>query len=248
MKGWVKLHRKIEDNPLWFREKFTRGQAWIDLLLGANHIAKTIIIRGIAIKIKRGQLGWSEVTMSKRWQWSRKKVRRFLKLLETEQQIKQQKYLYITTIVTILNYDKYQSGTASDTASDTAKEQQRDSKRHITKNVKNGKNIPSSASAAEKKPKHNFLGAEIIKALEGVDPKNKTYYSNKTQRAACDFLLDEYGLGSVLSVIEILPQTNQMPYMPTINSPNDLKEKWVKLKDGLQKKRVEITSKGRGVA
>ena len=31
------LHAKLQDNPLWTCEAFTRGQAWVDLILLANH-------------------------------------------------------------------------------------------------------------------------------------------------------------------------------------------------------------------
>jgi len=106
--GWVRLHRKIENNFLWFLEPFTKAQAWIDLFLNANHQDSKIDVRGNIIEIKKGQIGWSELTMCKRWKWSKGKVRRFLKLLETEQQIIQQKDRYITTIITIINYDDYQ--------------------------------------------------------------------------------------------------------------------------------------------
>lgn len=115
-KGWVRLHRKIEDNFLWFLEPFTKAQAWIDLFLNANHRPTTIQIRGNIVPLKRGQIGWSELTMAARWTWSKGKVRRFLKLLEIEQQITQQKDRYITTVLTILNYEQMQSDTADNTA------------------------------------------------------------------------------------------------------------------------------------
>jgi len=115
-KGWVRLYRHIEDNPLYFLESFTKAQAWIDLFLNANHKDGFISIRGNIVKIKRGQIGWSELTMASRWAWSKGKVRRFLKWLETEQQIKQRKDRYVTTIITILNYEKFQSDTADGTA------------------------------------------------------------------------------------------------------------------------------------
>lgn len=136
-KGWVRLHRKIEDSPLWFAEPFTKAQAWIDLFLYANHKQAKIFIRGIEIEVKRGQLAWSEVTMAKRWKWSRKRVRNFLKYLEKEQQITQSKDRYITTLATICNYETHQK----DTAEDTAEEQQKNSRGYINNNDKNDKNV-----------------------------------------------------------------------------------------------------------
>lgn len=89
----------------------------------------------------------------------------------------------------------------------------------------------------------NPLGSEIIKAFEEVDPKNKTYYGNKTQRASCDFLIQEYGLEQVLKVIQILPKTNGIQYLPTITSPSQLKEKWKTLETSLKRKKNEAQEK-----
>ena len=136
-KGWVRLHRKIEDSPLWFSESFTKAQAWVDLFLYANHKQAKIFIRGIEIEVKRGQLAWSEVTMSKRWKWSRKRVRNFLKYLEKEHQIVISQDRFVTTLITIINYDNHQK----DTAEDTAEEQQKSSRGYINNNDKNVNNV-----------------------------------------------------------------------------------------------------------
>lgn len=80
---------------------------------------------------------------------------------------------------------------------------------------------------------------DVIKAFEAVDPKNKTYYGNRTQRSAVAFLLAEYGLAKVLARIAVLPRTNGLPYFPKINSPHELKEKWVKLEDAVKSRMAE---------
>jgi len=155
-KGWISLHRKITENEIWFLEPFTKAQAWIDILLNANYSKKSIQIRGNVVFIERGQLGWSELTMAKRWSWSKNKVRRFLKWLETKQQIEQQKDRFITTIITVLNYESYQNDTADDTADDTAERQQKDSRRYITnkdnKDNKDNKNIDTYVDQRGKEP------------------------------------------------------------------------------------------------
>lgn len=89
----------------------------------------------------------------------------------------------------------------------------------------------------KKKTEFDPLGAEVLKAFEEVDPKNKTYYGNKTQRGACDYLLKEYGMDEILKRISVLPRTNKLLYFPKINCPNDLKEKWIKLNDAVAAKR-----------
>lgn len=53
MEGWIKLHRKLSDNPLWTCEPFTKGQAWVDLILLANHEYNYFYKRGIKIEVQR---------------------------------------------------------------------------------------------------------------------------------------------------------------------------------------------------
>lgn len=100
-------------------------------------------------------------------------------------------------------------------------------------------NSNTNTNTNVKKVKNKFSqeSADIIKLFEIVDVKNKTYYSNKTQRGASDFLIDEYGFDKVSKVIGLLPQTNQLDYFPRITSPNELKEKWTKLATALQSKK-----------
>ncbi len=60
MDGWLKLWRKLGDSELWLAEPFTRGQAWVDLLMLANHTDGYLRKRGIRVEVRRGQVGWSE--------------------------------------------------------------------------------------------------------------------------------------------------------------------------------------------
>lgn len=151
MKGWVKFHRRYLESDLWLSESFTKGQAWVDLFSLANHKAKSIWIRGIEINIKRGQLAWSEVSLSQRWTWSRNKVRRFLKWLKMKHQI-EQKNTNVTTLISIVNYERYQiDETPNDTPNDTAERQQKDSKRYTNKNEENVNNEEKKRKKIKKK-------------------------------------------------------------------------------------------------
>jgi len=106
-KGWFSVHRSLTDSEFWLSEKFTRPQAWVDLLALANHKDSWYRCRGIRVEVKRGQVGYSETSLAERWKWSRTKVRAFLDELEKEQQIKHQK-TNVTTLITIVNYHHYQ--------------------------------------------------------------------------------------------------------------------------------------------
>lgn len=140
MQGWIKLHRKLSDNPLWLSEPFTRAQAWVDLLMIANHSDGFIYVRGNKVEIKRGQIGWSQVKLADRWKWSRGKAMRFLNDLETVQQIVQQKNS-VTSIITIVNYEEYQNGEqqiVQQTVQQTDSRQ--DNRQYTNKNDKNEEN------------------------------------------------------------------------------------------------------------
>lgn len=107
-KGWIKLHRQLQDCPIWYGERFSKGQAWVDLLLLANHRDKRILFNGEIITIKRGQYLTSMVKLAEKWSWDRKTVSKFLNLLENDKMITKQTD-NTKTLVTIENYSIYQS-------------------------------------------------------------------------------------------------------------------------------------------
>lgn len=137
--GWISLNRELMNHWVWDCE-FSAGQAWVDLLLYANHSHAKLMIKGQLIEVNRGQQARSELTLSKAWKWSRNKVRRFLKNLEKDGMI-ELKSGHLTTVITICNYDSFQS---NDTTGDTAKgqhsKQQKDNSRNTNNNVNNENN------------------------------------------------------------------------------------------------------------
>lgn len=154
--GWVKLYRSLGDSDLWLAEKFTKAQAWVDLFMHANHKPGFFEKRGNFVQLERGQLGWSELTMAKRWRWSREKVRRFLSYLEDDEKIRQQKGP-LTTVITIINYDAYQGvdttdEATSETADQTTEKQQKNIRRDTNKNDKNVKNEKKKRERAQFTP------------------------------------------------------------------------------------------------
>ena len=107
-KGYIKLHRAIRDCWIWHEdEPFTKRDAWIDLLLSANHAEKKILFEGKLRTIQAGQFHTSILKLSDRWKWDRRKTTQFLKLLESDEMITTNSTTHGTTI-TIVNWGKYQ--------------------------------------------------------------------------------------------------------------------------------------------
>ena len=135
--GFIKIFRSLADHPLWTVKPFSQGQAWVDILINANHSDGYFYLRGQKVEVKRGQLGWSIVHLGIRWGWSRTKVKNFLNLLEKEQQITQSQS-HITSVLTIVNYDEYQHKKTSERH---LKDIRKTSERHLKDtNKKNKKN------------------------------------------------------------------------------------------------------------
>jgi hypothetical protein len=138
--GYIKLYRDIQEHWLWRDKPFSKGQAWADLLLSANHESNKVVFGNDIIPVERGSLITSEVKLSGRWGWSRHKVRCFLDLLKNDTMIVK-KTDTKRTYINIVNYSVWQD-------SSTAKEQKKDNKgtaegqlRDTNKNDKNVKNI-----------------------------------------------------------------------------------------------------------
>ena len=112
-KGYIKLYRDIRDHWTWNSgEPFSYGQAWVDLIISANHEERKIRFNGKIVTVKRGEFITSIQKLSKRWKWSANKVRRFLDLLFSDNMIRQTRNTHGTTI-NIVNYGLYQSSDAN---------------------------------------------------------------------------------------------------------------------------------------
>lgn len=178
--GYILLHRQLMDHPLYFAEPFSRIMAWIDLLLMANHATGYIYVRGNRIEVNRGQVGLSEDTLAQRWKWSRGKVRRFLNELENDQQIVQQKSR-VKSLISVVNYDKYQLGSTTDSTTDG---QQTDTN---NKNKKNNKNIEGVPPPSPQRKKKRFTPPSLDEV--------KTYATTRGRTDLLKSFFDYYDAG-----------------------------------------------------
>lgn len=139
--GYVRIHRKIKKNPVWNVKPFSKGQAWVDMIMNANHEPTDLVLGNEVIHIERGQFHTSELKLSDDWGWSRKKVRAYLALLKNLKMATTQGTSKGTTI-TIENYSDYQwDGTTEGTAQGTLKEPRRNREGYTNNNDNNDNNI-----------------------------------------------------------------------------------------------------------
>lgn len=106
--GWIKLYRQIWNHWLWEeRRKFSEFEAWVDMLMMANHNDKEIILGKEKVKVCRGQIVTSEIKLMERWHWSKTKLRTFIAKLQKDLIIDRKTDRKKTTI-NIVNYGIYQ--------------------------------------------------------------------------------------------------------------------------------------------
>lgn len=85
--SYIKLDRGLKTNSLWLEKPFSKGQAWVDLLLLAQGIEMDKHYRGKIQHMEPGTVYTSVLYLVDRWGWSRNKVYRFLEYLSKAEMI-----------------------------------------------------------------------------------------------------------------------------------------------------------------
>ena len=106
MSGWIKIYRDITNHWIWKSDH--RLKWWLDILLTVNHTDNKVLIKGILIECKRGQSVMSLDTWAQRWNVSKKTVKDFFELLQSDSMLIYEG-MQNTTRITVCNYDNYQS-------------------------------------------------------------------------------------------------------------------------------------------
>lgn len=109
-KGWISLHRKFREHPLWEASyPKSKAEAWIDILLMARHKPEPEkkILGNEVVEYRRGEFITSQKKLMKQWGWSKSKLVAFLKLLQEEQMLNVSTDSKKTRL-SVINYDTYQ--------------------------------------------------------------------------------------------------------------------------------------------
>ena len=107
-KGWISLHRKILDNPVLSRGKsYSRFEAFIYMLLRANHKEGKVVIGNQLILVKKGSFITSQKKLMLVFNWGSTKLRAFLELLKKDNMIEYKSNTLATHII-ILKYSQLQ--------------------------------------------------------------------------------------------------------------------------------------------
>lgn len=159
MQGWILKHRKILSHwihPAQQGRKFTEYEAWDDLLFKASFEAKKEYYNGVLFDIAVGECIISANKLAERWKWTRRKVEKFLKLLESEQMVSRSKFdeknFKSSTRLTITKYEDLQLKTLTKSTTDSTSNDTTDGT--LLNNINN---INKSSSVKKDKPPYEEI-------------------------------------------------------------------------------------------
>jgi len=170
--GWIKLHRSLLEWR-WFSDA-KMVQFYIYLLCKASH--NSYFFKDI--ELLAGQLPFGYRAASMEIGLSIQEIRTCVKRLVSTQEITHEKHAY-GSVITILNWDKYQSSNNEVTINQQLTNNQMALTKNV-KNVKNEKNILCREEVEKQPKKHNpdkiTQTVEIISFLN--EKTNKNFRSN----------------------------------------------------------------------
>ena len=163
MNGYIKLHRKILENPTVCKDS-DHFAVWVYLLLNATHNGCDVMFGGKRIKLKPGELTTGRKKIAHDLQISESKVQRILKTFEIEHQIEQQTSNKCR-LISIVNWKSYQQ-------SEQQHKQQVNNKRTTTEQqlntkqeCKKDKNVKNDSSSFRRREQIRKKSEQVLKEM-----------------------------------------------------------------------------------
>jgi len=225
--GWIKLHRKLLENPIIKKPVYL--SIWIILLLKANHKENKIMWNGNVLKIIEGAFVTSRKELASLSSVPETTIEDILNFLERQHQIRQQKTTKFR-LITIIEWEKYQNSDNNSDNKPTTSRQQADT----NNNDKNENNEKKK----KKKKKKNMVTSVTSGEAAGVKELMDIFYKfnpslnwgNLTYKKAAAALVKDYGLDEAKEMAAAAISIQDQPYSPTVTNPWELREKLVKVK------------------
>jgi hypothetical protein len=108
LSGFIAVSRDFWNDPDFRDGEMTQREAFLWMLAEAAWKPRTKRIKTVVLELQRGQLAASTRFLAKAWGWSEPRVRRYFDMLKNRRTIDAATDAGVT-VITIRNYDKYQS-------------------------------------------------------------------------------------------------------------------------------------------
>jgi len=218
-KGWISINRKIQCHWLWQEKReFSKLEAWFDILLTVNHSEQKVMIKNTLFTVKRGQSIKSLETWSKRWKWSRGRVKRFFDLLKLDEMI-DYKTNNKTTVITVCKYDNYQDKRTSNEQQTNIKQT---SNEHQTNTNNNDNNINNKTQYAESVFLENWSSCRQHYLKQPTNIKNLNF----NERNLFTEIKNEYNKEEINDAMQTLFSQERIPVDAMVLRPKHFLEKF----------------------
>lgn len=226
--GFITLHRKIQDNPIFQNSELFH--LFVCLLLDANHERKRILRKGQEEWIERGQLKTGQYLLAIKTGIPRGSIHHYLMTLQNLGILSikaSSKY----SIITIVKYSDYQS--KKESVSSKVSSKLVTDKLHVStnNNVNNVNNVTITHP-----PEADEVNQLFKIFYETINPNIN--YAHKGNRNDAKWMIDKWGLDKILMTAKYAISIQGKPYSPTITTPSQLKNKMSELRIYAEKQKT----------
>jgi hypothetical protein len=224
--GYLALWRRFFRHPFWKeKRKFSRAEAWIDILASANFDKepRRELIRGQLHIVEYGECVMSTRYCAKRWGWTQSAVSRFFKLLTGNLEQIALKPNQSSNHIIIINFEKYDPKRLTRDSDATQTRLRRDSRATQSKELKELKELKYKSDSDELR-----LAEYLFKYIQRNNPEAK---EPNFQKWAHDFnkaiRIDKRSVEKLKDLIKF--SQNDSFWHRNILSASKLREKYDKL-------------------
>lgn len=194
--SYIKLDRGLKNNAIWLEKPFSKGQAWVDLLILAQGVDKEKLYRGKVQQMQHGNVYTSLYYLANRWGWSRSKVYRFLEELMFAEMIviqgwttndtkndtinKTKNKTKNGTVITVVNWEVYQYTETNDDTNNGSTNRKTKTKKTI---------LTRERQRKKEKDTENNKGRSAPDSPSG---KNDSHLRLKPEEGTVDDIPDRY--------------------------------------------------------
>lgn len=238
---FIKIDRSLLNHWIWKDgEPYSRAQAWIEILALAAVKDHKYMLNGHLVEVKRGQLPTSDRVLADRWKWSRDRVRRFLRTLESDGMVSIKRTTG-GTVLTVENYAFYQDKRSTDKTTDKPPTRpQTDHRQDTPKNDKNDKNEKECVCISAPRKNTHACGAFSNVWLTDAEEAEirETYERPQELIDKVSAWLTEHERKNHMATINTFARNDKWPKRPVIShaEPEEAREEYVPMPDEIRKK------------
>jgi len=163
MEGWIKIHRKMLDNPIICKDSDYLS-VWIYLLVNATHKEIPALFKGQKITLKQGQLITGRKSISSKLKISESKIYRIINDFKSEHQIEQQTSNK-NSLITIINWNRYQNNEQQNETQMNNKRTTNEQQMNTNKKVKNVKKVKNDSYSLKRREQIRKKSEEVLKEM-----------------------------------------------------------------------------------